>query len=165
MNQSGLPANGPTDSEFIIELSGFLLFMKRFLQLGATFALISGLYDSFFQRNPWPLVASILNGGLCLALATFAIRTFPRKVSLEGDSVVFHKVPTTWIDIGPILVPLGITQRLICPRSSVALEWIGRSLTLNDMNEGKSVRLAYGKHADQLAAWFSNVGVSAPVGG
>lgn len=152
-------------SEFVIELSGFLLFMKRFLQVGATLALASGLYDSFNQRSLWHLVTAILNGGIYLALATYAIRTFPRKVSLEGDSVVFHKVPTTWFNIGPILVPLGITQRLVRPKTSVALEWIGRSLALNDMNEGKSVHLASGKYADQLAAWFANAGVTPPIGG
>jgi hypothetical protein len=153
------------DSEFVIELSGLLLFMKRFLQLGVIFVLVNGIYDSFRLRTVWPLVASILNGGIYLALAVFAIRTFPRKVSLEGDSVVFHKVPTTWIDIGPILIPLGITQRVVRPKSTVVLEWIGRSLTLNDMNGGRSIRLASGKHADQLASWFSSIGASSPVGG
>lgn len=153
------------DSEFVIELSGFLLFMKRLLQVGAIWALFVGIFDSFNVRNLWPLAASILNSGICLAIATYAIRTFPRKVSLEGDSVVFHKVPTTWVDLGPMLLPLGITQRLVRPKSAVALEWIGRSLTLNDMNEGRSVRLASGKHADKLVLWFSSIGVASPVGG
>jgi hypothetical protein len=164
MNPTESPT-GASGPEFVIELSGFLLFVKRFLQLGAALALANGLYDSFNQRNLWPLVTAILNGGIYLALATYAIRTFPRKVSLEGDSVVFHKVPTTWFNIGPILVPLGITQRLVRPKTSVALEWIGHSLTLNDMNEGKSVHLASGKYADQLAAWFASAGVAAPIGG
>jgi hypothetical protein len=33
------------------------------------------------------------------------------------------------------------------------------------MNEGKSIQLASGKHADALAAWFSSIGVASPVGG
>jgi hypothetical protein len=162
-----LEESTPNDasSEFILELSGFLLFMKRFLQVGAVWVLAVGVFDSFNLRTPWPLVASLLNAGICFVLATFAIRTFPRKITLEGDSVVFHKVPTAWIDIGPMLLPLGITQRLVRPKSAVVLEWIGRSLTLNDMDEGKSVRLAAGKHADKLALWFSSIGVAGPVGG
>ncbi|WP_291272924.1 hypothetical protein [Geothrix sp.] len=164
MNPTESPV-GANGSEFVIELSGLLLFMKRFLQLGAVLALASGLYDSINQRSLWHLATAILNGGIYFALATYAIRTFPRKVSLEGDSVVFHKVPTTWFNIGPILVPLGITQRLVCPKASVALEWIGRSLALNDMSEGKSIHLASGKYADQLAAWFANAGITAPIGG
>jgi hypothetical protein len=164
MNSEEAPLKAP-ESEFVIELSGFMLFMKRFLQLGAILVFLGGVTESFRLRSPMPLVATALNGFIYLALAAFAIRTFPRKVSLEGDSIIFHKVPTTWIDIGPILLPLGITQRLVRPKSSVALEWIGRSLTLNDMNEGKSVRLASGKHADKLAAWFSAIGAATPVGG
>jgi len=153
------------NSEFVIELSGLLLFMKRFLQLGAILAFVAGIVEAFKLGNPMPLVVATLNGGLYLLLATYGIRTFPRKVSLEGDSVVFHKVPTTWINIGPILVPFGITQRLVRPKSAVALEWIGRSLTLNDMNEGGSIQLASGKHAEALAAWFSSIGAASPVGG
>ncbi|WP_286355891.1 hypothetical protein [Geothrix oryzae] len=164
MNPEELSLKVP-DSEFLIELSGFMLFFKRFLQLGAALVLMSGVYDSLHLHTLRPLITSLFNGGIYLALATFAIRTFPRKVSLEGDSVVFHQVPTTWINIGPILVPLGITQRVVHSKSAVTLEWIDRSLTLNDLNEGKSIPLASGKHADHLASWFSSIGVPNPVGG
>src|ERR1035438_6938579 len=105
MNPEEATPNG-TDSEFVIELSGLLLFVKRFLQVAAVWVLVVGIFDSINLRTPWPLAAAILNSGICLAIATYAIRTFPRKVSLEGNSVVFHKVPTTWLDVGPMLIPL-----------------------------------------------------------
>ncbi|WP_257306051.1 hypothetical protein [Geothrix campi] len=153
------------DSEFIIEVSGFLLFLKRFFQVGAIWVLVASVVESFQERNFLHIITGIISCCIYLAVAKYAIRTFPRKVSLEGESIVFHKVPTTWLNINGIPIPLGITQRVVRPKSAVVLEWIGRALTLNDMNNGKSIRLAAGKHADRLAEWFKSTGVGNPVGG
>jgi hypothetical protein len=153
------------ESEFTIEVSGFLLLLKRFFQVGAIWILIASIIEAFQERHFVYVFPGIINCFIYLAVAKYAIRTFPRKVSLEGDSIVFHKVPTTWLSINGIPIPIGITQRVVKPKSTVVLEWIGRALTLNDMNNGKSLRLAAGKHADRLAEWFQTAGVSNPVGG
>jgi len=157
--------NPLSNLEFEIRLSGFLLFLKWFFQVGA-FLFLIGTIVSAIQSKEY---LDILNGaiGFCFYwfLAKYAIRTFPRKVSLEGEMIVFHKIPKTWLDVNGIPVPLGITQRVVFPRAKVNLEWIGRTLSLNDMEKGKSIRLAAGKHAEELAAWFQSAGAPTPVGG
>ena len=155
----------PASPEFTIELSGFMLLLKRFFQVGAVWILVASIFESFQPDQHFFFVTGIINCCIYLAVAKYVIRTFPRKVSLEGDLIVFHKVPTTWLNINGIPIPLGITQRVVKPKSSIVLEWIGRALTLNDMNNGKSIRLAAGKHADRLAEWFQSAGVTHPVGG
>ena len=152
-------------SEFTIEISGFVLWIKRFFQVGAIWILLASIVESFKAGQHFTFIAGILNFFIYWALAKFAFRTFPRKVSIEGDSIVFHKVPTAWININGIPIPLGITLRSLRPKTSIVLERIGRTLTLNDMDAGKSIRLAAGKHGDDLAAWFKSNGVADPVGG
>lgn len=152
-------------SEFTIEISGSVLWLKRLFQVGAVWILIASIVESIIERQYLQFVPGALNACILWLVSGFAFRTFPRKVSVEGDSIVFHKVPTTWINISGIPVPLGITQRSVRERSSIVLERIGRTLTLNDMEAGKSIRLAAGKHGDELAAWFKLKGVPDPTGG
>jgi len=151
--------------EFTIRLSGFMLFIKRLLLVGAAWAIVASGVEAITSRQPFFLLTGIVNGCIYYAVATYALRTFPRKVSIEGNSVVFHKVPTTWINLNLIMIPIGITQRMTRSKSEVVLEWIGRSLNLNDMINGKTIRLASGKHGDELAEWFKSNGISNPVGG
>jgi len=160
-----IPPENQLNTEFTIEISGFVLWIKRFFQFGAVWILLASIVESFKEGQHFTFIAGALNFCLYWAIAKYAFRTFPRKVSVEGDSIVFHKVPTAWININGIPIPLGITQRSIRSKSSIVLERIGRTLTLNDMAAGKSIRLAAGKHGDALASWFKSNGVSDPVGG
>jgi len=157
--------NPSTNPEFVIEVSGYGLFIKRFLLVAAVWFAISSLIESIQARQFGYLLAGCLNSALCYAVAQYGIRTFPRKVSLEGESIVFHKVPTAWFPINGIPIPIGITQREVWPIATVALERIYSSLSLNDIKRGRSIPLASGKQAEKLAAWFKSVGVSDPVGG
>lgn len=162
------PEDHPTprvNPEFIIEVSGYGLFIKRFLLVAAVWFGVSAAIESFRTWQFGYLLAGGLNSALCYVVAQYGIRTFPRKVSLEGDSIVFHKVPTAWFPINGIPIPLGITQREVWPIGTVALERIYSSLSLNDIKGGRSIPLASGKQAVSLAAWFKSVGVSDPVGG
>lgn len=151
--------------EFLIQPSGFMLFFRRLLYVMAGLAIVSGVVDSVSQRTPYPLMTGCLNALMAWLVARFCIRTFPRKVSIDGDTVTFHRVPTAWIDINGLPIPLGIDDRVPMNKSDVALEWIGRALTLNHMAKGKSIRLAAGKHAKELAKWFIEQGIAPPVGG
>ena len=162
------PENQPVpsmDPEFVIKISGYGLFIKRFLLVATVWFLISSVIESLRSGQFGYFLAGGLNAALCYVVARYGIRTFPRKVSLEGDSIVFHKVPTAWFPINGIPIPLGITQREVWPIGTVALERIYSSLSLNDIKRGRSIPLASGKQADSLTAWFKSVGVSDPVGG
>lgn len=151
--------------EFNIQLSGFPLFLRRALWFFACMTVLLNIINSLRERDALILLNGLIDGVFLWAMGRFAIRSFPRKVSIEGDEVIFHRVPTTFIFISGVLIPFGVTDRVSRQKSEVVLEWIGRTLTLNDMKFGKSIRLASGAHAKQLAQWFQQSGIQTPIGG
>ena len=142
-----------------------MVILRRIFQLGAAWWGFISVSDLFNTGNHFIFIAALFGAVISLVIAQYGLRTFPRKVSLDGDLIVFHKVPTAWFPIGGIAIPLGITERVEWPIATLALEWFGRSLSLNDIRNGKSIPLASGNQGKQLAAWFIAAGVSEPVGG
>jgi hypothetical protein len=153
------------NEEFVIKPSGFMLFFRRLLYVMSGLAIFSGLVEAISQRSPYPVASGCLNALITWSAGRYCIRTFPRKVSISGDIIIFHRVPKAWIDINGIPIPLGIDDQMPMSKADVVLEWIGTALTLNHMTKGKSIRLAAGKHAKELAQWLNTQGVSLPVGG
>ncbi|WP_243335878.1 hypothetical protein [Mesoterricola sediminis] len=83
----------------------------------------------------------------------------------DGNDLVFRDVPSFWVNIQGITVPIAVQKEIRIPVEGMVPEWINRTLTWNDMEKGRTVYLARGQEAQALVAWICANGVAPPVGG
>lgn len=125
----------------------------------------NALAEWFHQGNPTGAISFLVQGGVLLLLWRRVFSPLPSAVVLEGPDLIFKDVPSFWIQISMINVPIIIRREVRIPVASMVPEWISGSLTWNDMEKGRTVFLAKGEQAAALVAWLAKAGVASPVGG
>ncbi|MDR3670106.1 MAG: hypothetical protein P4L36_04640 [Holophaga sp.] len=151
--------------EFLLRLSGLQLLFKWLIQSGAFYVFALSVWMSCTGSNRFEFLNGMMNGGIIWLFTVYVLLPFPRKVSSSGDEIFFHKMPTAWVTLMGAPIPISATTVLARQKATVELEWVGKALTLNDMENGRSIRLASGRHAAELASWLKAHGVSNFVGG
>jgi len=141
--------------------AGFRWFVWIFLAAGVAMALL----EWFEEGNP----SMLINLGLQVCLLAFAwrriLKPLPSSVLREGNDLIFRDVPSFWVNIQGIIVPLVVRKDVRVPVGGMVPEWIDQSLTWNDMEKGRTVYLARGQEAQALVKWLCAHGVAPPVGG
>ena len=109
----------------------------------------------------------ILVGFQVILLMLFWRRIFrplPSTVCSTSSEIIFHDLPSFWINVQGIRIPLAIKKEFRIPSSTLTLEWISGSLTWNDMQHGKSIFLAHGEQGQALESWLIQQGIRPAVG-
>jgi len=130
--------------------------------LASIFVAVSSIYYLIARREPVLLI--ILPISLLVAFLLFRsiFTSAPETISIDGNSVVLTNVPSWFIWLDKAIVPLVISKRVAINKADFQLEWIGQSLTWNDLQNGKSVHLAHSSEAQTLLGWFNVHGIPVP---
>ncbi|WP_316414047.1 hypothetical protein [Mesoterricola silvestris] len=119
----------------------------------------------FRKGDPAMLFNMLLQVGLLALVWRRILRPLPSSVTRDGSALVFRDVPSFWMNIQGITVPLIVRREVRIPIIGMVPEWINSSLTWNDMEKGRTVFLARGEEAHSLVRWMTANGVAPPVGG
>ena len=125
-------------------------------------AAFSAAYYSITHRDPLVLIAVPLSLAAAYLLYRSVSTSTPDSISIEGESIILTNVPSWSIWLDKAIVPLVISKRIAINKADFHLEWLGQSLTWNDLQNGKSVHLADSGEAKSLLAWFNGHGITVP---
>jgi hypothetical protein len=130
--------------------------------LASISAAIAATYYSISHRDPLVLIAVPLSLAAAFLLYRSVTTSTPDTISVEGESIILTNVPSWSIWLEKAIVPLVISKRIEIRKADFHLEWLGQSLTWNDLQKGKSVHLANSDEAKTLLAWFNGHGITIP---
>lgn len=140
-----------------------VLAVVSFLAMGLNIALRGVL--AWEERSLWHLAPALLYAATLAATWGLVLRPMPSRVVREGEDLVFHDLPCRWVNAGHASLAFGKRGPARVPVAAMVPEWIGASLTWNDLGQGTTVWLARGAQARALMAWLKAQGVAEPVVG
>jgi len=130
--------------------------------LGSVGGVVSAVYFAVTKAEPLVLLTVPFLLAVAYLLFRSVTTSTPSSISITGDSIILTNVPSLRIWLDNAIVPLVIKKQVSINKSEFHLEWVGESLTWNDLQGGKSIQLAQANEAKSLLAWFSGHGIPIP---
>ena len=130
--------------------------------VGSVGGAVSAVYFAVVKAEPLALIAIPILLAVAYLLFRSVTTSTPSSISITADSIVLTNVPSFRIWLDNAIVPLIIQKQVSISKSDFHLEWLGQSLTWNDLQGGKSIHLAQVNEAKSLLAWLAGHGISVP---
>ncbi|GEM_PF-7125115 len=159
-----MPGNTATSTQFTFSITP----MQRGTAWLSGICFVAGAANALLawmlRKHPEAGILFLLQVGLMLVLWRRVLRPLPSSVTLDGTELVFRDVPSFWLQINFIRIPVVVRRLMRIPVAGMVPEWIDANLTWNDLERGRTVLLATGQQAEALMAWLGTHGVAPATG-